>query len=900
MTSLLRSILVVLALLVVPTHAQFAAGGTTGGKNRVSSGFDTTEFAAATVIELNAAKTKVRMIDTTVTSTSVSRIVAFNLHDPNQLGRYNAAGELVSAFDEFRTAELSGSIWRTEGLLHPAQGWGIVTAGQDTVSIWDGLNMTKVLAYNPGANNALQDATPVVTDLAFLDGVWWLTGTGGAARLTSRNAGSGWTTMSTTPATVSATDYAIAVMRGVFSGLAGVDQFGRQRPYWTVGTIGGATTRIWDADASPLYLYDTSSVDSWGIAFARTDNGLIGVLSEATRDKIVWRYAPTSITADAWAADETWANNETGSEDLRWGNATVITYVDALNGASGSGRNSYRFYATADSGLYILDAKASDNTNGSKQEITNKYVSPVMPGSTVIAFAGASAANVAASSNPGFTVTGAVEYTSSSSVPGSHYVTFNSASEGLAVADQADFAMTTTMSMGVWFHQTSDPAGDKGLFDQYDSDFTSLQAYAIYISDAGNAPTFTIRDAGGQTSVAGPAISSNVWYYAVGTYDGATIRLYLNGALVASAAETGTIQDSGTNLALGCFMSSGAAALGFPGYISGAFLSSSVMSAQQIVDAYGSGLALINSPYPDTLYTASQHRVNINPISGQFLLMDTTRTTSVVEIRDKHGALIDTLVCTGCGRGRDADFISIPGIDSTAVVFGGTLGYRVVTPDPRVVALAQASWPTHGARYIGSGPAILDSTGHGDFWTLNDAVAALNNVGQNLVQVLRGTYPAATISQDGMTVEGAGDTLSVFDGLAAAAGLTISGADVTVRNLGARTTPGGGSAFDAWSITGARFNGEYLRALGSDDDCFVLGASILSLANIRAHRCDDDGLNFGVSLNSRITGEVQNQSGDAVEIGSSANNNLIGPIRTDGAIKDAGAGTVIISQETAY
>jgi len=336
------------------------------------------------------------------------------------------------------------------------------------------------------------------------------------------------------------------------------------------------------------------------------------------------------------------------------------------------------------------------------------------------------------------------------------------------------------------------------------------------------------------------------------------------------------------------------------GKVAMAYLSiASVAPPSFFHDLYLRGVAATNSPAPDTLYSASQHRVKANPITGQFLLMDTTRTTSVVEIRDKHGALIDTLVCTGCGRGRDADFISIPGIDSIAVVFGGTLGYRVVTPDPRVVALAQASWPTHGARYIGSGPAIVDSTGHGDFWTLNDAVAAVNNVGQSIVQVLRGTYPTATVSQAGMTIEGAGDTLTVFDGLAAADGLTISGADVTVQDVGARTTPAGGSAFDGWSITGARFNGAGLRGLGSDDDCFVITGAEFRMQGILATRCDDVGLNFSAAAdNGMVSAHVKNQAGTSV-VFSDGGSNLY-QLRTDGAITGASGNVNVGSSAVAY
>ena len=918
MALMLRSVILLL-MIACPVLGQWSTGGTTGGKNRVSSGFDSTQFDAAVVVELPAAKTKIRMIDTTVTSTSVSRIVAFNLNDPNQLGRYNAEGELVSAFDQFRTAELNGSIWRSEGLLHPAQGFGIITNGQDTLSIWNGLTMAKILAYNPGANNALQDATPVATDLVFQDGVWWVTGTGGAdvtaidhwadaarkwdtggdqrynARLTSRNAASGWTVLNTVPATTSATDYALAVIRSPFSGLAGIDRLGRQRPYLVVGTSDAGEAASYNSSGT-LSIYNIVSTADWQSVRA-AGTGFIGTLDDGTKDYIIWQKSILPVSADDWNNYVNWNNGGSQAEDIRWPNATIITGVATLDGASVSGRNSYRFFAASDTGLYILDSKANDNTNGCKREITSKYVSPAMCGNALIAWSGGSSANVLDRTKP-FTTDLSPTFTVDGGTPTGAYMTIDANDEGVRRVHATDYLLGTGDWTVSWtMLVNSEITSNKTVLDLYAGDDSDhLQ---VYVQASGDEIICRLTDDAFVSEDALSLLSATddaVWRRFDWTRSGSSMLVYING--VVSGSGTVINATAALDVTTISIRSSGTPAV--TNSMTNFVLTKTALSAETIASLYADDLRYVNSPTPDTLYSASQHRVKVNPISGQFLLMDTTRTTSVVEIHDKSGALIDTLVCTNCGRGRDADFIRIPGLDSTAMVFGGKLGYRVVAPDPRVSDLALASWPTWSANYIGNGPAVVDSTGHGDFWTLNDAVAAMNNVGQNFVRVMLGTYPAATISQAGMVIEGAGDTLTVFDGLAAAAGLTVSGADVTIRNLGAKTTPGGGSAFDAFSLASARLRGSFLTAMGSDDDCFAITANQMILTGIRAHRCDDVGILLTPMDNGMVAGEVQNQSGASVSLSAASDRNIIGPIRTDGAITDTGVGNVIISEETAY
>ena len=897
-------LLLVLAFLQ-PVSAQFSTGGTRGGKTHIGAAFDTTLLYRPAVF----------FQDTTI-ALSVKNLVAVNLHDPAQ----------VWSYDAFRAAETNTSLWRTDAKRVPDVALLVSRTAGDSLSWIDAMNpsVTATRLYLKAASNVLGNVA--INDLAYLDGTIWLAQAGTlakideladqatqwttsgqydyAARMSSRNAASGYLLLNASPAIVNNTVNAVAAIRSPWLQDGHWDELGRQRQYWEIGTDGGQSRASYNALGTLSIYDDTATLD--GASIAMTPGGQIVAVQLGTPDQIDWWYNTLRVTGDAAAANETWTNAGSGSEDLRWSNATVISDVAMLPGVSASGNNSPRVYAVADSGLYILDAKANDNTNGSKQEINARYVSPVMIGDVRVAFSGASTADPSGAAAAGRQIMNqsAVAFVADAASPAGSYANFSAASSDyFYVKDNSTLTFTTAMSIAFWVNRTADSGAEEGLVTKWN--VGGQQSWEFFISSTDDLVMYTKTS--GIIGNSGPIISAGSgWHYVVGTYDGANQRLYVDGILVDADAQTGNLVDNDMPLAIGAEYSGNPTYSNddgfwyryFGGRITGVSVSATVMTAQQIQDAYQRGLRMIQSPSPDTLYTAAVTDVTVNPYTGDLCLVH----SGSVEIRDKWGALVDTLMCSTCGTIADCDFFRIAGVDSLGggVAFGGSTGTRIVVPDVRAWDLAQAHYDY--TPYVIEQPAVVDSTGFGDFWTLDDAVAAVNNVGRNFVQVLRGTYPSATVSQAGMVVEGAGDTLTVFDGLAAAAGLTVSGADVTVRDLGARTTPGGGGAYDAFLFSGAtRLNGSFLRALGADDECFyIFNTNQLDLVDIAAHRCDDEGVLISNSDNNLVTGEVQNQSGTSVWIVSNSDANIVGPIRTDGAVDDDGTLNVIIAEETAF
>ncbi|MEK6878356.1 MAG: LamG-like jellyroll fold domain-containing protein, partial [Nanoarchaeota archaeon] len=84
-------------------------------------------------------------------------------------------------------------------------------------------------------------------------------------------------------------------------------------------------------------------------------------------------------------------------------------------------------------------------------------------------------------------------------------------------------------------------------------------AYSLHLMPTGGAPRFWITNAAGTSRnvVSATALSTGVWHHVAGTYDGTTMRLYVDGAEVINGVQTGNIISyptplrTGTNGALG-------------------------------------------------------------------------------------------------------------------------------------------------------------------------------------------------------------------------------------------------------------------------------------------------------------------------------------------------------------
>jgi len=168
----------------------------------------------------------------------------------------------------------------------------------------------------------------------------------------------------------------------------------------------------------------------------------------------------------------------------------------------------------------------------------------------------------------------------------------------------------------------------------------------------------TFNSASGTTSVA-----ANTWYHVVGTYDGTTIKVYVNGVLEGSTAYSGGIGYSSANLAIGVYQSL-ISGYSLNGYVGPVQIYNRAITAAEVAQIYAAGsgrYASANSYYP--------------PIMAENLLvsLDAGNPSSY----SGSGTAWNDL----SGNGNNATLVNSPTFDSTnggSFVFNRTTNYATL------------------------------------------------------------------------------------------------------------------------------------------------------------------------------------------------------------------------------
>lgn len=133
----------------------------------------------------------------------------------------------------------------------------------------------------------------------------------------------------------------------------------------------------------------------------------------------------------------------------------------------------------------------------------------------------------------------------------------------------------------------TNPGGAKGYIclskDGYNLD--NIRSWSIWFFWNNGNLTINVEFLSASVSFNTPAVI-NTWYNIVGTYDGSTVKAYVNGKLIGSAAYTGTVPNGAAKITVGNRDQTSYDNSGFIGYIDEVIVENYGWTIQQVQKYY--------------------------------------------------------------------------------------------------------------------------------------------------------------------------------------------------------------------------------------------------------------------------------------------------------------------------
>jgi len=170
--------------------------------------------------------------------------------------------------------------------------------------------------------------------------------------------------------------------------------------------------------------------------------------------------------------------------------------------------------------------------------------------------------------------------------PQGKYGVFNGSSDYLQIADNTSLSPTAAITISAWFY-TNSTATQQTLISKGGLGGV-WPSYNIYM-DPGGIINFMLTPASNSPFVAVSPISilPNQWYHVVGSWNGTTMYLYINGRLVDTEALNQALRDDTENLHIGRWRSG--ADIFWNGYIDNVRIYNTSRSASQAAWEYNQG-----------------------------------------------------------------------------------------------------------------------------------------------------------------------------------------------------------------------------------------------------------------------------------------------------------------------
>ena len=417
-----------------------------------------------------------------------------------------------------------------------------------------------------------------------------------------------------------------------------------------IATATATTYKDTSVSASTSYTYRVRAVDAAGNLSAYSS---IATASTPTPDTTA-PSQPGTLTATALSGSEV---------DLSWGTSTDNVGVAGyhVERCTGSGCTTFTQIATATtttykdtsvsgSASYSYRVRAFDAAgNQSVYSNTATASTPAAPSGLVAAYGFDEGSGTTVTDASGNGHNGTVSNTTwSTAGKYAAALSFNGTNSVVTIPDSASLHLTTGMTLEAWVDPTTIDSSWRDVIYKADDDFY-LEASTTNgsVPDAGTIAGGSYGDAFGTAK-----LTTNAWAFLTETYDGSTLRLYVNGTLVASTPHTGAIATSTNPLQIG-----GDSLYGqfFAGLIDNVRIYNVALPAAQIQTDQATS---VNPSGPDTTPPSQPGTVGVSTISSS-------------EIDIRWGASTDNVGVTGydierCSGGNCSNFAQIATATATS------------------------------------------------------------------------------------------------------------------------------------------------------------------------------------------------------------------------------------------
>jgi hypothetical protein len=130
---------------------------------------------------------------------------------------------------------------------------------------------------------------------------------------------------------------------------------------------------------------------------------------------------------------------------------------------------------------------------------------------------------------------------------GGRALSFDGVNDRVTVPDSASLDLTNRMTLEAWVRPTALGSWRTVAMKEQSTDLV----YGLYAANDAGVPTTHVYN-GGHTMLAGTSgLALDTWTHLASTYDGSTLRLYVNGTQVASRALSGSAAASSQALYIG-------------------------------------------------------------------------------------------------------------------------------------------------------------------------------------------------------------------------------------------------------------------------------------------------------------------------------------------------------------